>query len=53
MTNFGQTLETFNQSKNVTTMERQAMANTTFSGKKNYDYWKTIFETGKSSDNVY
>jgi hypothetical protein len=30
----------------------RAMANTTFSGKKNYDYWKTIFETGKSSDNV-
>ncbi|MBE2189866.1 MAG: hypothetical protein IAE98_10405 [Candidatus Kapabacteria bacterium] len=28
------------------------MANTTFSGKKNYDYWKTIFETGKSFDNV-
>ncbi len=27
-------------------------ANTTFSGKKNYDFWKTIFETGKSSDNV-
>ena len=24
MTNFGQTLETFNQSKNVTTMERQS-----------------------------
>jgi len=30
----------------------RAMANTTFSGKKNYDYWKTIFETGKSADNV-
>jgi hypothetical protein len=30
----------------------RGMANTTFSGKKNYDYWKTIFETGKSPDNV-
>ena len=30
----------------------RAMANTTFSGKRNYDYWKTIFETGKSPDNV-
>ncbi len=31
--------------------KNRAMANTTFSGKKNYDYWKTIFETGKSADN--
>lgn len=30
----------------------RAMSNTTFSGKNNYDYWKTIFETGKSPDNV-
>ncbi len=30
----------------------RGMANTTFSGKKNYYYWKTIFETSKSSDNV-
>ncbi|MDD2723489.1 MAG: hypothetical protein PHH59_05615 [Methylovulum sp.] len=30
----------------------RAIANTTFSGKKNYDYWKTIFDTGKSLDNV-
>jgi HNH endonuclease len=30
----------------------RGMANTTFSGKKNYDYWKTIFESGASPDNV-
>ena len=28
----------------------KSMANTIFAGKKNYDYWKTIFETGKSPD---
>ena len=28
----------------------RSMANTIFSGKKNYDYWKEIFETGKSLD---
>ena len=28
----------------------RAMAETIFAGKKNYDYWKTIFETGKSVD---
>jgi len=28
----------------------RAMANTIFAGKNNYDYWKVIFETGKSVD---
>lgn len=28
------------------------MANTIFGGKKNYDYWKEIFETGQSNDGV-
>ncbi len=28
----------------------RSMANTIFAGKTNYDYWKTIFETGNSSD---
>ena len=28
----------------------RSMASTIFSGKKNYDYWKEIFETGKSVD---
>ena len=30
----------------------RSMAGTVFSGKKNYDYWKVIFETGKSVDGV-
>lgn len=30
----------------------RSMAGTVFSGKKNYDYWKVIFETGKSVDDV-
>lgn len=30
----------------------RSMASTIFSGKKNYDYWKEIFETGKSLDGV-
>ena len=28
----------------------RSMASTVFSGKNNYDYWKVIFETGKSID---
>jgi len=28
----------------------KSMADTIFAGKNNYDYWKTIFETGKSPD---
>jgi len=28
----------------------KSMADTIFAGKKNYDYWKVIFETGKSPD---
>lgn len=30
----------------------KSMASTIFSGKNNYEYWKVIFETGKTSDNV-
>jgi hypothetical protein len=30
----------------------RSMANTIFSGKQTYDYWKTIFENGKSIDGV-
>lgn len=28
----------------------RSMANTVFSGKNTYDYWKSVFETGKSPD---
>lgn len=28
------------------------LSSTIFSGKQNYDFWKTIFETGKTPDNV-
>ncbi len=30
----------------------RTMADTHFAGKKNYDYWKTIFETSKTPDGV-
>ncbi len=30
----------------------KSMANTVFTGKKNYEFWKVIFETGKSLDNA-
>jgi hypothetical protein len=30
----------------------RSMAGTIFSGKKNYDYWRHIFEQGKTPDNV-
>lgn len=30
----------------------KSMASTHFSGKKNYDFWKTVFETGKTSEGV-
>lgn len=30
----------------------RSMASTVFAGKNNYDYWKTIFQTGKSPDGV-
>ncbi len=30
----------------------RSKANTTFSGKSNYDYWKVIFNTGKTPENV-
>ena len=38
--------------KNLALWKDRSMANTIFSGKNPYDYWKTIFETGKSVDNV-
>jgi hypothetical protein len=30
----------------------RTMSSTIFSGKNNYDFWKTVFETSKTSDNV-
>jgi hypothetical protein len=30
----------------------RGMASTVFAGKNNYDYWKTIFEIGKTPDNA-
>ena len=38
--------------KNLPLWKDRAMANTIFSGKNTYDYWKTIFTTGKTVDNV-
>ncbi|KAA6320754.1 hypothetical protein EZS27_029513, partial [termite gut metagenome] len=38
--------------KNLPLWKDRSMANTIFSGKKNYNYWKTIFDTGSSVDNV-
>ncbi|HHT22378.1 MAG TPA: HNH endonuclease [Bacteroidales bacterium] len=38
--------------KNLPLWKDRSMASTIFSGKNNYDYWKTIFETSKTSDNV-
>lgn len=35
---------------NLPLWKDRSMANTVFSGKNNYDYWKVIFETGKSVD---
>ncbi|MCW7483304.1 HNH endonuclease [Leptospira kanakyensis] len=31
----------------------RSMASTTFSGKRNYDYWENIFKSGKTSDGVH
>ncbi len=36
--------------KNLPLWKDRSMADTIFAGKNNYDYWKTIFETGKSPD---
>ncbi len=36
--------------KNLPLWKDRSMADTIFAGKKNYDYWKNIFETGKSPD---
>ena len=30
----------------------RALASTVFSGKANYNFWKTIFDTGKTTENV-
>lgn len=38
--------------KNLPLWKTRNMANTIFSGKRNYDYWKNIFATGKSPDGV-
>lgn len=37
---------------NLPLWKDRSMASTIFSGKNNYDYWKTVFETAKTSDNV-
>jgi hypothetical protein len=36
--------------KELPLWKNRSMAATIFAGKNNYDYWKTIFETGKSPD---
>ena len=38
--------------KSLPLWKDKSMASTIFSGKNNYDYWKVVFETGKTSDNV-
>ncbi|HOD62167.1 MAG TPA: HNH endonuclease [Bacilli bacterium] len=38
--------------RNLPLWKDRSMASTIFSGKNNYDYWKTVFETSKTSDNV-
>ena len=38
--------------KNLPLWKDRAMASTTFSGKKNYDYWDRVFKTGVSNDGV-
>ena len=37
---------------NLPLWKDRGMASTVFSGKKNYDYWREIFETGRSPDGV-
>ena len=37
---------------NLPLWKDKSMANTHFSGKKNYDFWKTVFQTGKTPDGV-
>ena len=37
---------------NLPLWKDRGMASTIFSGKKNYDYWREIFETGRSPDGV-
>ncbi len=38
--------------KNLPLWKDRSMASTIFGGKSNYDYWKTIFNTGKSPDGM-
>lgn len=38
--------------KDLPLWKDKSMASTIFSGKSNYDFWKTVFETSKTSDNV-
>jgi hypothetical protein len=38
--------------KNLPLWKDRSMASTTFSGKRNYDYWENIFKSGKTSDGV-
>ena len=40
----------FKNLKELPLWKDRGMASTIFSGKKNYDYWKTIFQSGKSPD---
>ena len=37
---------------NLPLWKNREMASTVFSGKNNYSYWKTVFETGKNPDGV-
>jgi len=36
--------------KSLPLWKDRSMASTYFSGKKNYDYWKSVFENGKGTD---
>lgn len=38
--------------KNLPLWKDKSMANTHFSGKKNYEFWKTVFLTGKTPEGV-
>lgn len=45
------TIEVFiDNFKNLPVWKDRSMSSTIFGGKSNYDYWKTIFSTGKSPD---
>lgn len=38
--------------KSLQLWKDRSMASTVFAGKNNYDYWKVIFQNGKSPDGV-